>query len=221
MVIRLNALDTEWGEADLEAAVNAGPDAILMPKVSSLGILQTLGAKMRQLRAPQQIRVWAMIETASAILDIRAIADAAHHPETRLECLVMGTNDLAKETRASRLGPRRHAAMADDRSRRARANGLDILDGVYNGLTDDAGFSAECEQGRECGFDGSVDPSEFDPGANRMFGPSPADVEWARTVVAAFSGLEMRPEAPYRSTGARWSVSTPTWQGASSAWRRR
>ena len=192
VVIRLNALDTEWGEADLKAAVNAGPDAILMPKVSSPGILQTLGAKMRQLGAPEQIRVWAMIETASAILDIRAIADAAHHPETRLECLVMGTNDLAKETRAS-LGSRRAAMLPwlMTALAAARANGLDILDGVYNRLTDDVGFSAECEQGRDCGFDGKtlIHPSQI-AAANRIFGPSPADVEWARTVVAAFD----RPE---------------------------
>lgn len=192
VVIRVNGLGTEWGEADLVAAVSARPDAILLPKVSSPEVLRTLGAKLRQLGAPEHIRVWAMIETSLAILDIRAIADATHHPETRLECLVMGTNDLAKETRASLKAGR--AAMLPwlmTALAGARANGLDILDGVYNGLTDDAGFGAECEQGRDCGFDGKtlIHPSQIAT-ANGIFGPSIADVEAARAIVAAFD----RPE---------------------------
>ncbi len=100
VVIRVNGLDTPWGEADLAAAVEAAPDAILIPKVSHPDTLVSLGARLRRLGAPERTRVWAMIETPLAILRLEAIASAAHDVDTRLSCFVMGTNDLAKETRA-------------------------------------------------------------------------------------------------------------------------
>ena len=100
VVIRINALTTPWGEDDLAAAADARPDAILVPKVSSPDMLAMVGRRLAAQKADQQIRVWAMIETPAAILNIRDIADAADDAITRLSCFVMGTNDLAKETRA-------------------------------------------------------------------------------------------------------------------------
>ena len=106
LVIRVNALDTPWGEADLAAAAEAGPDAVLVPKVSSPEALVAVGIRLRRLGAPDRTRVWAMIETPLAILRAEPIASAARDVDTRLDCFVMGTNDLAKETRA-RLTPGR------------------------------------------------------------------------------------------------------------------
>jgi citrate lyase subunit beta / citryl-CoA lyase len=188
VVIRVNALDTPWGENDLAAVAIAAPDAILVPKVSCPEALVAVGTRLRRLGAPERTRVWAMIETPLAILRADSIASAAHDVDTRLSCLVMGTNDLAKETRA-RLMPGRAPmlpwlmiAVAA-----ARAYGIDILDGVYGNLSDESGFRAECEQGRDCGFDGKtlIHPRQVGP-TNQAFAPSESDVEHAGEVIEAY-----------------------------------
>jgi citrate lyase subunit beta/citryl-CoA lyase len=192
LVIRINSLDTPWGEADLAAAAAAGPDAILIPKVWSPDALVAVGLRLRRLCAPERTRVWAMIETPLAILRIEAIASAARDVDTRLDCFVMGTNDLAKETRA-RLKPGRAPMMPWLMTAllAARAHGLDIVDGVYNSLDDEAGFRAECIEARDCGFEGKtlIHPNQIAT-ANEVFAPPPEEVERARAVIAAFA----RPE---------------------------
>lgn len=192
LVIRVNALDTPWGEADLAAAAAAGPDAILVPKVSSAEDLVAVGLRLRRLGAPERTRVWAMVETPLAVLQAEAIASAARDVDTRLSGFVMGTNDLAKDTRA-RLSAGRAPMMPwlMTALAAARAHGIDILDGVYNSLSDEAGFRAECEQGRDCGFDGKtlIHPNQIAV-ANEIFAPSAQEVESARAVIAAFE----RPE---------------------------
>ncbi len=192
LVIRVNALDTPWGEGDLVAAAAAAPDAILVPKVSTPETLAAIGMRLRRLGAPERTQVWAMIETPLAILRVESIASAARDVDTRLSCFVMGTNDLAKETRA-RLTPGRPAmlpwlmaALAA-----ARAHDIDIVDGVYNALSDEAGFRAECEQGRDLGFDGKtlIHPNQIAV-ANEVFAPAAAEVERARAIIAAFEQPE-------------------------------
>jgi len=188
LVIRINALETSWGEADLAAAIAAAPDAILVPKVSSAEALAAVGLRLRKLGAAERTKVWAMIETPLAVLQAEAIAGAAHDVDTRLACFVMGTNDLAKDTRA-RLLPGRAAMLPwlMTALAAARAHGIDILDGVYNGLSDADGFRAECEQGRDCGFDGKtlIHPDQIAT-ANTVFAPSQEEIESARAIVAAF-----------------------------------
>jgi citrate lyase subunit beta / citryl-CoA lyase len=188
LVIRINGLETPWGEGDLASAAAAGPGAILVPKVSSPEALVAVGIRLRRLGAPERTRIWAMIETPLAILEAESIASAARDVDTRLDCLVMGTNDLAKETRA-RLVPGRApmlpwlmTALAA-----ARAHELDIVDGVYNALGDEAGFRAECEQARDLGFDGKtlVHPNQIAT-ANEVFAPAPDEVERAKAIIALF-----------------------------------
>ncbi|MEE1656636.1 CoA ester lyase [Microvirga sp. CF3062] len=192
LVIRINALETAWGEADLAAAIAAAPDAILVPKVSSVEMLAAVGLRLRRLGAAERIRVWAMIETPLAILNAELIASAAHDVDTRLACFVMGTNDLAKDTRA-RLLPGRAAMLPwlMTALAAARAHGIDILDGVYNSLSDAEGFRAECEQGRDSGFDGKtlIHPDQI-AAANEIFAPSAEEVTSARALVAAFEQPE-------------------------------
>ncbi|WP_342360166.1 CoA ester lyase [Terrarubrum flagellatum] len=189
VVIRINALTTPWGEDDLAAAADARPDAILIPKVSTPETLAMAGRRLAAQKADQSVRVWAMIETPAAILNIRDIADAADDSITRLACFVMGTNDLAKETRA-RFLPGRASFMPwlMQAVAAARANDLDILDGVFNDLSNDVGFRAECEQGRDCGFDGKtlIHPGQI-AGANEIFAPTDDEVAQAKKIIAAFA----------------------------------
>lgn len=192
LVIRTNGVDTEWFTNDLAAAVAAKPDAILIPKVSSPETLHRIGVRLVDLGAPQSLSVWAMIETPLAILKAESIAAAARDPATRLACFVMGLNDLAKESRA-RFVPGRATMLPwlATALLAARAHGLDILDAVYNDIKDEAGFAAECGQGRDLGFDGKtlIHPSQVDT-ANRTFAPDEAEVERARTIIAAFEKPE-------------------------------
>lgn len=188
VIIRINGLETPWGMDDLDAAASVKPDAILVPKVQSVEQLETVGRRLEELGTGPDTRVWAMIETPLAILDIRAIAAAAQNPRTRLSVFVLGTNDLAKETRAA-LVPGRAPMVAwlSLCVAAARVYGIDVLDGVWNQFKDLEGFQAECAQGVAFGMDGKtlIHPSQIEP-SNEAFSPPPAEVERARQIIAAF-----------------------------------
>jgi citrate lyase subunit beta / citryl-CoA lyase len=193
VVIRVNGIDSAWFAEDMTAAIAAAPDAILVPKVSSPDDLDILARVLAQARAGEKIRIWAMLETPLAMLDAAGIARAARvFPACRLDALVMGTNDLAKETRAV-LAPGRAAFLPWLMTclAAARAYGLDILDSAYNDFRDSAGFAAECRQTRELGFDGKtlIHPDQVAI-ANEVLAPSFEDVAWARRIVTAFEAPE-------------------------------
>jgi citrate lyase subunit beta/citryl-CoA lyase len=186
--IRVNAADTPWGADDLAAAVAAAPDAILIPKVSRPEDLAAVGGRLAALGAATKIRIWAMMETPLAILNAKEIAAAAGEPATRLAGFVMGTNDLAKDTRA-KIVPGRAPMLAWLMTcvAAARAYGLDIVDGVFNDIGDQQGFARECAEACELGFDGKtlIHPSQIEP-CNAAFSPNPDEVDSARKIIAAF-----------------------------------
>jgi len=188
IVIRVNALETPWGTDDLLAACEAEPDAILVPKVVHSGDIISAAKILQGAHASDKIRLWAMMETPMAILNARTIAATAVYAENRLCCLVMGTNDLIKESRARALHDRFAVvpwlAMT---LVAARAYRLDIIDGVYNDFGDELGLREECERGRTLGMDGKtlIHPDQIAI-ANEVFAPSEAEVAWARRVIAAF-----------------------------------
>jgi citrate lyase subunit beta / citryl-CoA lyase len=187
VLVRINALDTAWWLDDLAVAA-AGPDAILVPKISTPDQLREVGKHLVGVSKEQRIRVWAMMETPLAMLNAGAIAAAALDSNTRLAGFVMGTNDLAKDTGA-RLVPGRAPMLPwlMNCVAAARAYGLDILDGVYNELGNAEGFAAECRQARDLGFDGKtlIHPQQIAP-CNEAFSPTAEEVEWARKIIAAF-----------------------------------
>ncbi len=192
VVIRINGLDTPWGETDLEAAVKANPDAILVPKVNGPADLQRIAHKLSVHGASADLKLWAMMETPEAMLNAGAIGACGRDPEVRLSCFVMGTNDLAKETRA-RLTPGRAAMMPWLMTcvAAARAGGIDILDGVYNAFQDEEGFAAECAQGADMGMDGKtlIHPKQIAP-CHAAFSPSEEDIAWARKINEVFAEPE-------------------------------
>lgn len=192
LVVRINGLDTPWGAEDLAKAAAAAPDAVLVPKVSSPSQLAEVAAGLEKAR--EKVRVWAMIETPLAILNLREIAAAAYDPRMRLACFVMGTNDLVKETRAE-LDASRTAALywLSAAVTAARAYGIEVLDGVYNAFKDAEGFRRECLQGRQHGMDGKtlIHPDQIAI-ANEVFSPAAEDVAWARKIIAAFEEPQNR-----------------------------
>jgi citrate lyase subunit beta/citryl-CoA lyase len=186
--IRINAIDTEWHAEDLHAAAHAAPDAILVPKISDPAQLEQVGRRLLDMGTAHKTRVWAMIESPLAVFNVLAIAAAAQDSETRLSGFVLGTNDLAKDTRA-RLVPGRFPMIGwlMQCVAAARVHGLDVIDGVYNDIADAQGFVAECEQGRDMGFDGKtlIHPNQIAP-CNAVFTPSADEVAMARRMIAAF-----------------------------------
>jgi citrate lyase subunit beta/citryl-CoA lyase len=192
--IRTNGFDTPWFSDDLTAAAAAAPDAILIPKISNGEQLQLIAQRLLSMHSDRKVRIWAMIETPAAIFNVREIAAAATDAETRLTGFVLGTNDLAKETRA-RILPGR-APMLPWLSTcllAAREYGIDVLDGVFNDITDAQGFAEECAQARDMGFDGKtlIHPNQIEP-CNAAFSPTPDEVAAARKMIAAFDLAENR-----------------------------
>ncbi len=184
LIIRANGFDTPWGEADIIAAAQAGPDAVLLPKVEHAAQVQRAADLLVQHGAPETMTIWAMMETPKGILHAEAIA--ASHP--RLTCLVMGTSDLVKDLNARHTPLRLPVAASLSLCLlAARAYGLSILDGVHLDLDDEAGFEAACRQGLDYGFDGKtlIHPKQVAP-CNAVFAPSEAEVARAQKIIAAF-----------------------------------
>ena len=192
--IRVNAIDTPWHADDLKAAARAAPDGILVPKISNPGQLEMLGQRLLDMGTDRKTRIWAMIETPIAILNIQAIAAAAKDSETRLSGFVLGTNDLAKETGA-RLLPGRWPMLPwlTTCVLAARAFGISLLDGVYNDISDAEGFVRECQQARDLGMDGKtlIHPNQIAP-CNDAFSPAAEEVTQAKKIIAAFDQPENR-----------------------------
>ena len=190
LILRINALATEWGTADLAAAAEAGPDAILVPKVDGPADIAAVAAGMAA--APERTTIWAMMETPLGTLNAGAIA--AGHP--RLGGFVLGTNDLVKDLGAAHTPDRRPVLTALALCLlAARAHGLVCVDGVYNAFQDDEGLAAQCRQGRAMGFDGKtlIHPRQIAV-ANDVFAPSEAELARARAEVEAFEAAGARGE---------------------------
>lgn len=181
-LLRVNGLDTPWGKDDLSMLHKAGADAILLPKVNSAADLEAAAALING-----DIPLWAMIETARGVMNIAEIAD---HP--RLQGMVAGTNDLAKDLRCA-TDQNRAALQFGLQSMvmAARAAGCAVIDGVYNKFKDEDGLSAECAQGRALGFDGKtlIHPAQIEV-ANQMFAPTEAELDLARRQIAAFEEIQ-------------------------------
>jgi citrate lyase subunit beta/citryl-CoA lyase len=188
VVVRVNGLDTPWVASDIAAVASSHPDAILIPKVSRPEDIRRARAALAAAQAPRELRLWAMIETPLGVLNAQAIAASAPGPGAPIDCLVVGTNDLCKET-GTRIQPGR-ALMLPWLAQilaAGRAYNLAVLDGTHNDLDDREGFRTECEHGRDLGMDGKtlIHPKQVAI-ANEVFSPSAEDIAWAKKVIAAF-----------------------------------
>ena len=183
LIVRVNGLDTAWGRDDITAAADSGADAILLPKVESADAVRQAVAALDDSGAPEGLALWCMMETPRGMLHAEEIASAS----PRVEALVMGTSDLAKDLQAAHT--RERLPMITSLGLcllAARAAGIAILDGVYLDLADDEGFEYSCRQGKELGFDGKtlIHPKTIEA-ANRIFAPSEEEVAWSRTIIEA------------------------------------
>jgi (3S)-malyl-CoA thioesterase len=180
-IVRINGLDTDWGRDDAAAVAQMDCDAVLLPKVESAAQLDALA------EITGDLPIWAMMETPRGMLNA---AEIAAHP--RMAGMVMGTNDLAKELQ-TRFRPDRLPMLSSLSIclLAAKAEGLAIVDGVYNAFKDDEGLKAECAQGRDMGFDGKtlIHPAQVDI-ANAAFAPAPEEIDLARRQIAAFEEAE-------------------------------
>jgi len=189
IVVRINALSTEWGTEDLIAMRACQPHAILLPKIDTPRDVKEADEALDDMDAGRNLALWTMIETPKAMLNIGALAELGRDNATRLACFVAGTNDLVKDTGVRATPDRRYLmpwllqiVLA------ARAGGLDTLDGVSNDFRDLDAFARECAEGRNLGFDGKtlIHPAQIDP-ANTAFSPAEEEVREAQAIVAAFA----------------------------------
>ena len=193
--VRINGLDTEWGEDDLRALHGTGVSLVVAPKVEDAAAVRALFQRL-----PDGAALWAMIETPRALFELPGIAGAGDP----LEALMLGVNDLGAALRIGAGSPDREplkpwlAAVVAA----ARAHGLLAIDGVYNRFTDVAGFATECHQARLFGFDGKslIHPSQI-AGAQAAFAPTQAEVAHARAVVAAFASPDSQGKGAIRVDG--------------------
>ena len=192
ILIRVNTLDSPWWIDDIAMAGKARPDGILVPKVSSVEDLAAIADRLGAINADSSIRVWAMIETARAVLHAEELAAASRKLETRLAGFVFGPNDISRETRIRMLPGRAamipmitHCILA------ARAYGLEILDGPYSDFSNTDGFGKECTQARDLGFDGKtlIHPGQI-VACNAIFTPPAEEIAQARKIIAAFEQPE-------------------------------
>ncbi|MEO1265296.1 MAG: CoA ester lyase, partial [Pseudomonadota bacterium] len=192
VVIRVNGVGSDWFADDLALCAAAGPDAVLVPKVSNAGEVAAIREGFAKAGVARSTPLWAMIETPEAILKLGEITGAANDESAPLTCLVVGANDLVKETRMV-LDAARSQAMywLAATVTAARAAGLDVLDSVYNDFRDLDGFAAECAAGRDLGMDGKtlIHPSQIEI-ANTTFAPTPEAIADARAILDAFAKPE-------------------------------
>ena len=186
LLVRINALSTEWGAEDVRAisAAATPPDAVLIPKVSTAADVKEAISAFESAGCPASVDFWIMIETPLCILNIAEVTAA--HP--RLKGVVMGTSDLSKDTRVRHTTDRLGFMAALNLSvYAARAHGLEVIDGVHLDLDDDTGLEASCVQGRELGFDGKslIHPRQI-AAANAAFAPDEAELNQARAIIDCF-----------------------------------
>ncbi len=192
VLIRVNSLDSPWWKDDIAMAGKARPDGILVPKISGVEDFVAIGRSLRDIHADASIKVWAMIETARAVLHAEALAAASPDLDMRLAGFVFGPNDISRETRIRMLPGRAamipmitHCILA------TRAHGLEILDGPYSDFSNVDGFALECAQARDLGFDGKtlIHPGQI-VACNAIFTPPAEEVAHARKIIAAFEQPE-------------------------------
>jgi citrate lyase subunit beta/citryl-CoA lyase len=185
-VIRINGVDSPFRRQDVELVLELQPDAVLLPKVEDPAEIRQMAEAL--LSVSDSLRVWAMMETPLGLLNAAATAAAGREAGGRLDCFVIGLNDLRKATgvppqpgRAYLVPWMMQVVLA------ARAHGLDVIDSVFNDFRDADAFLAECVQGRAMGFDGKmlIHPGQIE-GANESFGPTREAIAEAKVIVAAF-----------------------------------
>lgn len=190
--IRINALNTPWGQDDLKLAAVLNINAVVLPKVETPQHIIETALQLDDYDAPEDLGIWAMIETPRGILNADEIAHLAQRSSARLKCFIVGTNDIALSTGVKTSNQRQallpwmmQIILA------ARAGGIDVLDGVYNNFLDHDGFKAECEQGAMLGFDGKtlIHPAQIET-ALEAYSPSAEEAAWANQVIAAFNQPE-------------------------------
>lgn len=188
-IIRINPLASEFGHADMDLVLALRPDAVLLPKVDAPQDIMAVGDRLYDADAPEDLRIWAMIETARGVLNAAALAESGRTAGSRLDCFVVGLNDLRKETGVPPLPGRTYlvpwlmqVVLA------VRAYGLDAIDSVFNDFSDLNEFDRECAQGRAMSFDGKmlIHPAQIEA-ANRHFGPDAEAVAQAQKLIAAFA----------------------------------
>ena len=188
-VVRINSLKSPWGADDLAAASGWAIDGVVLPKVETARDILEANDVLDEADAPETLKLWAMIETPRALLNLPAISELGRDPSARLSCLIAGLNDLAKDTGVKITPDRRYLQpWLLQMVLCARAGGVDMLDSVSNDFRDLDAFAHECGEAAAMGFSGKsiIHPAQIGP-ANAAFSPSAEALAEALAIVSAFA----------------------------------
>jgi len=184
--LRINAVGSPWHEDDLNAALKAQPDVVVLPKAETAEEVNTVIDALRHAGMEPTLQIWAMMETPKAVLNAQQIATDSND---QLSALLIGNNDLAKAADMPVTSDRTYLLpWIMQLVAVAKAHSLALLDGVYNRFSDTLGFTAECKQAVAMGMNGKtlIHPSQVAV-ANTLFSPSESDIANAAAIVEAFS----------------------------------
>lgn len=176
-IVRINAMDSDLAEEELEAVLPVSPEALLVPKVESAAEVAWVLH-----RIPIDLPLLIMIETAKGIVNLPEIAAVPG-----LTALVFGAEDLMASVGGLRTPSNHEVAYARSAlAVHAAAYGLQALDMVYVDFNDEAGLRAEARTALELGYSGktAIHPKQITP-INETFTPSPTELERAQRIVAA------------------------------------
>lgn len=190
VAVRINHIETPFGLADLQAILPAKPDLIRLPKAETADDIRQVDqiiaeAEQQQGFAPGSIKLMAAIETAKGILNAYDIVTAS----SRMVAIAIGGEDFVADLRTSRTRDGKELFAARSQLVLAgRAAGIHVVDSVFANVDDEEGFIAETQLIKELGFDGKsvINPRQIKL-VHQVFAPSPAEVERARRVIAAYA----------------------------------
>lgn len=205
LMVRVNALDTEWCADDVAAVVAAGAAALMVPKVSSCAELDELERIVNATDHRSPVTFFPVAsETPRGVF---AVPDIAGH--SRVDGLCWGAEDLSAllgAASARDAAGRLRAVFAHVRSwclLGAAAGGVPAIDAVWTDLGDLDGLRRESEDGAAMGFDGkiTIHPAQIEI-VNAAFTPSAEAVDRARALVTAFAEHAAEGRSSFRFDGA-------------------
>ena len=187
VVVRINALDTDLWERDLEAVVPMRPSLVMPPKASDGEMIERLAHKLDELESrygiEEPIGILPLIETALGLENSFAIAKASG----RVQALFLGAEDLTADLGAIRSSEGEEILYARCRLiTAARAAGIEAIDTPFPGVDEIEALRRDAARARSLGFSGKavISPRHIEI-VNRAFSPSEAEIDYAYEVMEA------------------------------------
>ena len=188
VIVRINAIDTEFWQKDLDAIIPVRPDLIMPPKVSCAADIQKVDAYITLLEEKlgmekNSVGLIPLIETALGVENAFLIASAS----SRVQAIFLGGEDLTADLHCKRTKEGNEINYARCRMVcAARAAGVEVYDTPFTDVNDDEGIYTDAQYAKSLGFTGksAISPRHV-KAINEVFSPSMKDIDYAYEVMEA------------------------------------